>query len=433
MKHFKKLNSAGDTIIEVLIVLAVLGLAFATASATASKGLTQSRNAEEHSQALGVISSQLELLRSAVSKQADVFSFNGRPFCMSGTAPVAFPVNVTIPANSKNDILTSPTRYPAACLTTDGVYYQSITGDASGNFQIRSRWEGGGGLGKQQEIFNYRVRALAIDRDGGINVDSTPGEITVQVQPIQPANERSLADCSVTTRTGSKGGATVRLTQRNGGYAATQSTANNATSSTTFTPLIYGGRYYATVTAVPAGFTICNPSSSADYQIVTGGSSKTFGMFMNPISRVVNGSDYSSCTSGERVVGDGSDGCFRTGNSFYARRNINITYSLGATFPPGKVNLVINYNQYSAAGTRPPGNYPNFELNAKFVSATATGSAQSFTLPIASDNSSWTARTSSLISLDVPFNATSIELDWTNNPGYNDPDLQINTIQLYYK
>jgi type II secretory pathway pseudopilin PulG len=52
---FKKpLNSNGDTIVEVLIVLAVLGFAFSISMATANKGLSQSRNAEDPSISLFV-------------------------------------------------------------------------------------------------------------------------------------------------------------------------------------------------------------------------------------------------------------------------------------------------------------------------------------------------------------------------------------------
>ncbi|HXE10132.1 MAG TPA: hypothetical protein VN554_01775, partial [Verrucomicrobiae bacterium] len=55
----KKLDATGDTIIEVLIVLAVLGLSLSISYATANKGLQQSRNAQEHSAALGIIDSQV--------------------------------------------------------------------------------------------------------------------------------------------------------------------------------------------------------------------------------------------------------------------------------------------------------------------------------------------------------------------------------------
>lgn len=52
MYLIKKLNQRGDTIIEVLIVLAILSFAFSVSLATASKSLKQSRSAEEHSRAL---------------------------------------------------------------------------------------------------------------------------------------------------------------------------------------------------------------------------------------------------------------------------------------------------------------------------------------------------------------------------------------------
>jgi type II secretory pathway pseudopilin PulG len=158
----KKLNSAGDTIVEVLIVLAVLGLALAIAAATANRGLNQSRNAEEHSQALGLIDTQVELLRNAVVNQIDVFS-SSRPFCIQDsltTVPFAgLPTNSDVPddANADNWGLHP---YPDKCVKNT-YYHISVKYNSSGDyFSFKVRWDGVGSLGRQQEVLVYRTHAL---------------------------------------------------------------------------------------------------------------------------------------------------------------------------------------------------------------------------------------------------------------------------------
>ena len=63
-----KANSErGDTIIEVMIVLAVLGLAIGISYATANRSLLNARQAQENTQATELVQSQAESLRSLVS------------------------------------------------------------------------------------------------------------------------------------------------------------------------------------------------------------------------------------------------------------------------------------------------------------------------------------------------------------------------------
>ncbi|HET8991430.1 MAG TPA: prepilin-type N-terminal cleavage/methylation domain-containing protein, partial [Candidatus Saccharimonadales bacterium] len=67
MKALTKINQAGDTIIEVMIVLAILSMSFGISYATANKSLNGSLNAQEHSAALGILDTQLEDLRIALT------------------------------------------------------------------------------------------------------------------------------------------------------------------------------------------------------------------------------------------------------------------------------------------------------------------------------------------------------------------------------
>lgn len=64
----------GDTIIEVMIVLAVLGLAIGIAYATANRSLLNARQAQENSQATAAAQSQVEQLVS-------IGCTSGNPLC----------------------------------------------------------------------------------------------------------------------------------------------------------------------------------------------------------------------------------------------------------------------------------------------------------------------------------------------------------------
>ena len=88
-----KLNKSGDTIVEVLVSLAILSLAFAISYSTASKALIVSQNSQEHSTALGYLDQQMEMLwyisqpsfkaTSTPNPQTAAYSTSS-PFCLMG-------------------------------------------------------------------------------------------------------------------------------------------------------------------------------------------------------------------------------------------------------------------------------------------------------------------------------------------------------------
>jgi prepilin-type N-terminal cleavage/methylation domain-containing protein len=254
MKRFKLLDSRGDTIIEVLIVLAVLSLALAMSYATADRGLRQSRNAEEHSQALGVLTSQVELVRKAVANQTNVFITN-QPFCMTANAtPVTGFASGAGVADPKTDALAG---YPAAC--KNGAFYnQSITYDSTnGTFTFRIHWDGQGDLGRQQELMTYRIQALGATANQGVPLTASPTRIRVLVQAVRPNASNDQPSCSdANTRTAS-GESTVVLTQTNGGGII--QTQRTTSSVALFDAIVDIGTYSATLSQYPAKFTPCPP------------------------------------------------------------------------------------------------------------------------------------------------------------------------------
>jgi type II secretory pathway pseudopilin PulG len=86
-----KLNRAGDTIVEVMVVLAILGLAISISYATANRSLLNARQAQENSEATELIQSQLEALRTltSVTDVPNIFNAALQNYCLvpTGVAP----------------------------------------------------------------------------------------------------------------------------------------------------------------------------------------------------------------------------------------------------------------------------------------------------------------------------------------------------------
>lgn len=273
LRPAKPFNQAGDTIVEVLIVLAVLGLAFSVSYATANRGLAQSRNAEEHSEALGVLNSQVELVRTALAKQVTLPVDATPPagntslnFCMSSAsnppAVVGFG-SYTVPNTAAADAAIDNTPpqpvYPAACVR--GLYHTSIVYDSgTGSYDFRVRWDGVGKLGRQQEEFNYKIKPVAVV--GGFQGDpvlQSPA-INVVVQSIPPGPTGTPTNptpsCS-SPATLNKSGTSVTLS----GPTGSQTLPTDGSSSALFNELLDGGTYTASI--YRAGYGTCPGSSTA--------------------------------------------------------------------------------------------------------------------------------------------------------------------------
>jgi len=198
MKRFIRLGSKGDTIVEVMIVLAVLSLAFSISSATANTSLQKARNAQEHSEALSYIKSQIELVRKAINNNVTLPASG--PFCMDSSGSLVTGFNGSFSSTSATPLAAaSPTTtpvapYPTACFQSP-YYYLSVeyVSTPQNYYDFVVRWDGVGNLGRQKEEIAYRIEALtpAINSPaaeagcgpscaaafdfGGFNDDPTPG------------------------------------------------------------------------------------------------------------------------------------------------------------------------------------------------------------------------------------------------------------------
>lgn len=268
--RLKNSSSRGDTIVEVLIVVAVLALAFSISAATANQSLVKSRNAEEHSQALGLLNAQVELLRSAIAKKTDTRLTT--PFCLDGLTVAKF--DDAPPTDAKQDSDDGYEVYPAECqASTDGQYKQSIAYRGDGNYDVRIRWDGPGVMGPQQESFAYRVHDLTPGETSGVPLDDSASRINVTVNAIQP-NAGSWINVDPTPSCGSPN---PRQGVDNAGITLNQLTpagaAKNGTTSggqVTFSPLSDYYSFNTTLDSIPAGFVRCGPATSSTVSTAPG-------------------------------------------------------------------------------------------------------------------------------------------------------------------
>ena len=145
------LNKRGDTIVEVLIALAVLSLAFAISYTTANHALEISQTTQEHSLALEYLDKQAEMLWYLANNyqnsptlqtvEQQTFSSNG-DFCLQTND--TNPSSITYQINN-------------CSITASGFNYSIWIKRQNNNFQITIQWPGLGQLGTQNEQLSYRV------------------------------------------------------------------------------------------------------------------------------------------------------------------------------------------------------------------------------------------------------------------------------------
>lgn len=152
----------GDTIIEVLIAVAVLGAILGGSFAVASRSLNVSQQAQERSEATKVIESQLELLRFNSATVVAGSYPTGFCFNQAVNPPSIQPLNTTPPTSAGSDGLSTST-YTAICQRNTGggaTYNIGIfkqAGGAGNTFTIQVRWFKVGGNGVEEAKIAYAL------------------------------------------------------------------------------------------------------------------------------------------------------------------------------------------------------------------------------------------------------------------------------------
>ncbi len=177
-------GQAGDTIIEVMVALSVLSFSLAMSYKTADGGLSASLVAEQHSQALGILDSQVEELRLAMDNDPSAvlsLAKNGSNFfCITSSGSLSAAFIKPVPTSAEADQLGGYQEYNSGCAQQGPPYYVSINeANAAGtvynglystpfpsscrsgckeeSFTFMVRWDAAGEATPQQESMTYRL------------------------------------------------------------------------------------------------------------------------------------------------------------------------------------------------------------------------------------------------------------------------------------
>jgi len=135
----------GDTIVEVLIAIAIVSLVLGGAYVTTNRSLLATRSAQERGNALKLVESQLEQLKGLSKTDPDAIFGYGTAFCVP---PDNIPVGATDPKCRVNSAGTQTTAEPS--------YRLSIT-QTGNTFSIVNTWTDVGGKITDNVSMVYRL------------------------------------------------------------------------------------------------------------------------------------------------------------------------------------------------------------------------------------------------------------------------------------
>lgn len=145
---FHQSNQRGDTIVEVLIAMAVISSVLAGAFFVTNRSTNNVRDSEEHAQALQLLQGQVEQLRSDATTAGTIYASMPKFFCYS-------PARVRVIASSSNDF----TKCGDNLGGSSGVTYQFliITGpQIPGLFTAQVQWPSINGTTNTEQLL-YRL------------------------------------------------------------------------------------------------------------------------------------------------------------------------------------------------------------------------------------------------------------------------------------
>lgn len=153
--NLKTLTRRGDTIVEVMVVLAVLGLAIGISYATANRSLLDTRQSQENSEAAELVQTQLEELR-LMTKDTVYNIFQSGPYCINPDPSVAVP-------NPPYKIDTGSNCSYGSYPTTVAICYDDTACNASATtstFTVTATWPDVAGQGYDTATLTYRLYKL---------------------------------------------------------------------------------------------------------------------------------------------------------------------------------------------------------------------------------------------------------------------------------
>ncbi len=142
--NFKRLSQRGDTIVEVLIAIAIVGSVLTGAFAISNRSLQQVQMAQEQTEAQKLASSSVEKLDGFVKD-------NPKYLTEANPSPSKFCIGLD--ADNKYVPLNAST--PDTCKL--GRYLTEINKEEDNNFTVKVTWDGLNG-NEQNSTFTYRVK-----------------------------------------------------------------------------------------------------------------------------------------------------------------------------------------------------------------------------------------------------------------------------------
>jgi prepilin-type N-terminal cleavage/methylation domain-containing protein len=128
------LKQRGDTIVEVLFAVVVIGIVLTGAYAVVTHSVQAEQDAQEHSYALGLVQSQIEQLRAYVLDNSSApLPFNNQPGCMFTSGSTVTPENTTSPDCTISASSNSGAKYSLNIAL-------STNGSDGPIYQVSARW-----------------------------------------------------------------------------------------------------------------------------------------------------------------------------------------------------------------------------------------------------------------------------------------------------
>lgn len=162
MSIMRYLHQKGDTIVEVIIAMAVLGLVLGGAYASSRRSLNATIQAHEHSTALKLAEGQVENLKylsEIISPSPAQNIYNtaydgGLAFCINGSSQV---VNAATTGYFAAATATTLTDYSANCNPNSAGYYIAVGRSSANIFTVYVRWDNIHGSGQDQVTLAYKL------------------------------------------------------------------------------------------------------------------------------------------------------------------------------------------------------------------------------------------------------------------------------------
>lgn len=131
----KKKQQAGDTIVEVLLAMSVIGLILGMAFGIANKSVQIGQDAQERAEALKIAESQLEVFKSEFAGSAPLQArTEANPFCLDPSTAVLSIVDATQPQ------CTNINGNGQSGLYSVSIIPPATIGDPTGAYEFRVIW-----------------------------------------------------------------------------------------------------------------------------------------------------------------------------------------------------------------------------------------------------------------------------------------------------